>query len=176
MESENFENLAPFSVSHSHPLNPKDGNYRLELSSSIHSLSGQSNLSLGNPHGTSTCKSSQSIGVVPYPKPNTMVSFYDAKCEARSVEAVSLSNMNRENIMPWDADSMTTLKAGLAPLNCCNQLVRGIHPARSSYRNSYGSIHNHWFGLSDSRNQGICPYHLSNNRSDLTGMGNHTNG
>ncbi|KAK2973629.1 hypothetical protein RJ640_029621 [Escallonia rubra] len=162
-ESEDFQNLVPLpALSNSQPLNPTDGNLRVEPNCSTCSLSGQSHCS-----GTSSCNSRQVVAAEQFlkqfcsPRANTEITSPDANYDFRSDRLGVVRTMNRENIMPQAINS-DMVRTRFVPPSSSNQLVENARPMKSLYGTD--SSVRHRFGSSDTRNQRICPYHIRNCR------------
>lgn len=160
--SENFGNLAPLPVSHSHPLSINDGNLESERNSC---------LILGTGAGTSSGSSTHLISGVQFPKP-----FYNPKMNSvvtRSGKIALLNNMNRENIVPCGLDC-NTVRTELVPFSSSCELGGSVY-SKSTNGSSQSRIRGHRFGLSETRNQRTCLYQIRNHRSNLIETGNHRN-
>ncbi|KAJ0090397.1 hypothetical protein Patl1_13132 [Pistacia atlantica] len=116
-----------------HPLNPRDGNLRVETNGPMEPLVGRSSSGLCNGGGGKTGNTGQTslpskelddCGVV------SVRNGFDGK-HFNSKGQVLTSNFNRENIMPW-AVNCGSVKTHL-PSNCNNQHVGSNYPGKSSY-------------------------------------------
>ncbi|XP_063950750.1 uncharacterized protein LOC108220529 isoform X2 [Daucus carota subsp. sativus] len=119
--------------------------------------------------------SSDSIGTLHCPRPYAMMSYHDGNCESRSAEPATLSNLNRENLVPCSADSMT-LRPGLAPLFCNNQLLGGLSTTTFSCISSDSGFNNKHFCQGNATKQGIYQSHSRSDPGNFTEIVNHRKG
>ncbi|KAA8523040.1 hypothetical protein F0562_009463 [Nyssa sinensis] len=140
--SENFGNWVSLHVSHSHPLHPRDGNTCVETNSSVQCSSGQSGRIVDSEAGTGSGSSSCFVAVAHNFNMNLMPTASDAEYEMRSIEPAPLSNLDRENIMPWNTNC-DSVRTRFAPFSRHNQLVGNVYPIKSSSSSGrvYGGLH-----------------------------------
>ncbi|KAH7546461.1 hypothetical protein FEM48_Zijuj01G0203200 [Ziziphus jujuba var. spinosa] len=166
------ENWVQFPAPRPIPLNPMDGNLRVEPNSSTQCLAVNCGSvfcngcwipsgSLSALQGSSNLKQLGSYG-------EGLLCGFGAKQDWRNTGPVQMSNFNRENIMPWGAVSVP----------CVDHLTGVAYPQNSMYNGNRvcdgfrSSIRNHRFGVNDSRNQRLCSYHAQDLRN-MAEMGNH---
>ncbi|KAK1399992.1 hypothetical protein POM88_009855 [Heracleum sosnowskyi] len=157
MESKSYGDSVPLSASHSRPSILKDSGVGKSESDSAFLNAGR----------ISRSNLSYSIDNLHFPRPYSMMSYCDVKCESRSVEPATLSNLNRENIMTCSVGSMT-LRPGLARGPCGNQFLEGLSTSTSD-----SGISNSYFSPGDARKQRIHHSHSRSNSSNFTEIENH---
>lgn len=148
---------AQFSVSRSNPLNPRDGNLRVDQTL------GRSGQVLCNGVGIA----SQSVSTTQSSKPlncsgmKQVCNGCDAKKDMGNNGMARIANLNRENIMPWEAN--------------CNlvETVKPFYAGDRAWGGLNSSIRNHRFGVNDTRHQRCYPFCVRNRRSNIAEMGNH---
>ncbi|KAL7239774.1 hypothetical protein ACSBR2_005616 [Camellia fascicularis] len=145
-------------VSHSHPLNPRDGNLCVETNSFTQRLTNR-------PGPISSNRSPNGVGGL--------------NMDLIPCSGAELRNLDRENIMPWSGN-YDRANTSFVPLSCSNQLVASVYPTKSLYGGRvwggfHNGIRNHRFAANDMRNQRTCSYHVRNHRIGLTEMGSHRN-
>ncbi|XP_041002309.1 uncharacterized protein LOC121248027 [Juglans microcarpa x Juglans regia] len=170
-ESENHGNPLEFPDSHLHPL------YQcVETSSSMPFFSGQYRLLGCNGVGVNAAISSQTVATAGKfsrqsngPCMGSTCNGGNASQELGNIEQAPRSILNRENIMPREANCHL----------CNDHWLRSAYPPRSSCigESFSGGLHpgirNHRFGVYDTRNQQISSYHVRNHRHNPVEMGNH---
>nr|XP_017249815.1 PREDICTED: uncharacterized protein LOC108220529 isoform X2 [Daucus carota subsp. sativus] len=166
-ESRSYVDSIPLSASHSQPLISKDRNSGVGIN--------ESDSVLVNAGRIVSFNSSDSIGTLHCPRPYAMMSYHDGNCESRSAEPATLSNLNRENLVPCSADSMT-LRPGLAPLFCNNQLLGGLSTTTFSCISSDSGFNNKHFCQGNATKQGIYQSHSRSDPGNFTEIVNHRKG
>lgn len=158
------ENWVQFPASRSIPLNPMDGNLRVEENSSTQCLA----MHCGNVWCNGFWIPSGSVSPL-------QGSLYGcgAKQGWRDTGPVGMSDFNRENIMPWAANCDSAARNYVGSVSCVDHLNGFAYPQKSMYNGNRvcdgfqgSSIRNHRFGVNDTRNQRLCSYHAQE-------MGNH---
>lgn len=171
-DNQDFGNLVHFPASHLYPLNARDGN----LSSTMQCFSEECGQVMSN---SATINGGNSNGSVISSMP-LMSTGSNVKQESRNTEPGFLSNLNRENVVPLNADC-NSRKIPLAPLYCSNQLVPNAYPLKFSYTGHrvwggpQGSIRNRRVGVSDARNQRACSHYIRAHQSNFAETGDHRN-
>ncbi|KAF3453654.1 hypothetical protein FNV43_RR04095 [Rhamnella rubrinervis] len=159
--------MVHFPSSRSNPLNPRDGNLRVEANSSTQCLTSNCGKVFCNGNGVSSWSVSALQGS------KRLLCGCDAKQDLRN----TISNLNRENVLPWVANCDSS-KTYISSLSYINHLTGYVNPEKSMYNNNrvwggfQSSIRNHRFGVNDIRNQRVCAYHAQNLRN-MADMGNH---
>ncbi|KAG6723879.1 hypothetical protein I3842_03G229100 [Carya illinoinensis] len=170
-ESENYGNPLEFPDSHLHPL------YQcVETSSSVPFFSGQYRLLGCNVVGVNAAVSSQTVATAGRfsrqsngPCMGSTCNGSNASQELGNIEQALRSILNRENIMPREANCHL----------CNDHWLRSAYPLRSSCigESFSGGLHrgirNLRFGVYDTRNQRISSYHVRNHRHNPVEMGSH---
>ncbi|KAJ4708317.1 Serine/threonine-protein kinase [Melia azedarach] len=165
------------------PLNPRDGNVTnvVGTNASMERLMGRSRQGLCNGGGNTTgtlsslpLKEVYKCGMV------STCNGLDVKQNFGNLGNMSISNINRENIMPW-ATSCGSINKYLGPQFCSKQRVGtgSACPVKSSCVGDrvWGACQNgicgHGFGVNDSGCQHIYPYSMRNHSNNLVEVGNH---
>ncbi|KAM1201443.1 hypothetical protein EV1_017479 [Malus domestica] len=174
--SKRCDNVGSFLVSRANPLNPRDGNLRVEGKGFGLRCPAWSGQILCNGVG----RSSQAVATAPpaKPLPGCNGCCSDVKQDFENNAMAGISYVNRENVMPLETNC-DLVKNGLSCNSGADSLAgTTAYPVKSSYSGDRvwgglkSGIRNHRFGVNDARNQRCYQYHVRNHhRSNMTEMG-----